>query len=84
MESWKGVTSDGRVIGDIDVTGSVAGALRRQRSPPTLPYSAQLTPTASAKRRFFELQFLVKSFDVGYTRGNVNSVGIFGNSQVQT
>ena len=44
-----------------------------------MPYSAQLAPTASAKRRFVELQFLVKSFDVGYTLENVNGVGILGN-----
>lgn len=44
-----------------------------------MPYSAQLAPTASAKRRFVELQFLVKGFDVGYTLENVNGVGILGN-----
>ena len=61
------------------MAGSVAGALRPQKAAPTMPYSAQLAPTASAKRRFVELRFPVKKIDVGYTRENVNRVGIFGN-----
>lgn len=42
------------------MAGSVTGALRPQKAAPTMPYSAQLAPTASAKRRFVELRFPVK------------------------
>ena len=77
---WKGVTSDGRVIGDIEMwLARWLTGWSPQKAAPTMPYSAQLAPTASAKRRFVEFRFPVKNFDVGYTRENVNGVGIFGN-----
>ena len=71
------MTSDGRVIGDIEMW------LARWLAPSegSAHHAIQRTTCADCQRQapFVELQFLVKSFDVGYTLENVNGVGILGN-----